>query len=501
MSKISVNGKNRRYALLAWILALLVLAVAVPVNLIFERIDCNFDMTSNDLYTLSKTTTDYLDELDSQGIVVDVYFLEEMEELEKDLEWLALYRTLLAYDAHKCFNLIAFDPDLEPERLRKLNPDGVFNLSGGDFLFVYNDMVKRLPGGLMYVYKMGTDSQGNSVVKDAEFRAENYFTGYMKTVVDGELPVVYFLEGHDEVPLSDMNKLSTNLKNYNYGAESLNLITEPAVPDDARILIIAGPKWDITEEEYDKIYAYTKNGGNVIALMTPNDAKLSYTNLERLMSTYCIGMDYDRISETDTARHASNDPYTFMCDLQPASDSTEDEDGDNIREGDLTSELMNSNLLTFMPASRSFYSIYSSNYTTCSIGTQLATATTAKAEPYGGTIEDMDEVTGKTLPLAMHSMDSLRSDSKLAVFGTAEIITDEGAGNEFFIVPLQLVLSTITWMYNSDVDMNIANKSRTYDSLSVNSSKEASALIAIFIGFPVVIALIGVVVWLRRKDA
>ena len=91
MSKISVNGKNRRYALLAWILALLVLAVAVPVNLIFERIDCNFDMTSNDLYTLSKTTTDYLDELDSQGIVVDVYFLEEMEELEKDLEWLALY--------------------------------------------------------------------------------------------------------------------------------------------------------------------------------------------------------------------------------------------------------------------------------------------------------------------------------------------------------------------------------------------------------------------------
>lgn len=501
MNQISVNSKNKRFTLLAWLLALLVLAVAIPVNLIFDRIDYNFDMSSNSMYTLSKTTTDYLDELDSKGIVVDVYFLEDMEELENDLEWLALYRTLLAYDAHDCFNLIAFDPDLEPERLRKVNPDGVFNLSPGDFLFIYNNMVKRLPGRLMYTYKMGQDSQGNEVVQGAEFRAENYFTGYMKTVVDGEMPTVYFTEGHGEVPLDDMTKLATNLKNYNYGAKPLNLINEPSVPEDACIVIIAGPMWDLTDEEFDKIYAYSKTGGNIMALMTPNPDQISYKNIERLLDSYCIGMDYDRICETDTARHASNDPFTFMCDLQAATDSEEDLDEDGYRDGDITAALMDSNLLTYMPASRSFYTVYNSNYTTCSIATQLATASTAKAEPYGGTYEDMDEVTGQNFPLAMHSKDSLRNDSKLAVFGTSEIITDEGAGNEFFIVPLQLVLSTITWMYDSDVDMNIANKSRTYDSLDVNSSKEASGLIALFIGFPAVVALIGVVIWLRRKDA
>ena len=166
MDKASIFQKNRRYSILAWVLALLVLAVAVPLNLIFDRINVNFDMTPNSLYTLTKTTTDYLDELDSRGEVVDVYFLATMEELESDLELLALYRTVLAYDAHDCFNLTAFDPDTNPEILKKLNPDGVFNLTAGDFLFVHGDMVKRLPGSLMYAYQL----DDNEKVIGAEFR-------------------------------------------------------------------------------------------------------------------------------------------------------------------------------------------------------------------------------------------------------------------------------------------------------------------------------------------
>ena len=501
MKKVSINSKNRRYTILAWLLALLILAVVIPLNLIFDRIDCNFDMTQNNLYTLSKTTTDYLNELDSQGIVVDVYFLQDMEALEKDLEWLALYRTLLVYDEHECFNLVAFDPDLEPARLKAINPDGQLRIDAGDFIFIYKDTVKRLPGNLTYLYWMGKDSEGNDIVTSAEFRAENYFTGYMKTVVEGDIPYVYFLEGHGEIPISEMSQLAKNLRNNNYGAKTLNLINAESVPEDACILFIVGPKLDITEAEFDKIYEFTQNGGNVIAMMTPNNSKTAYTNLERLMSTYCIGMDYNRIRETDTARHASNDPFTFLCDLKEATDGGEDDDKDGVPDGDVTAEIMNNGLITYMPASRSFYSIYTDHYTACSIATQLETASTAMAEPYGGIYEDQDEVTGQKFALAMHSKDSLRNDSKLAVFGSAEIITDESMKTDYFINPVQLVLTTITWMYNSDVDMNIANKERSYDSLNVNSSKEASGLIALFAGFPVIIALAGVVVWLRRKDA
>ncbi len=485
----SIFAKNKRFTVLAWVLAILVLAVAIPFNLIFERLNVHFDMTPNNLYTLSKTTEDYLNELDDRGVVVDVYFLAKMEDLEADLEWLALYRTLLAYDAHDCFNLIDIDPDEEPETLKKINPDGVYNFDVADFIFVCGDMIKRMPGGMAYVYKTNADGQ----VTDAEFRAENYFTGYIKSVVDGEQPTVYFLEGHGEKPLTEMTRMTTNLGNYNYGSGALNLTTAEAVPDDCCILVIADPQFDLTDAEYQKIYAYTEKGGNVSLLIGPNDSKESFQNIQRLLNTYCIAMNYDRVSETDENRHSHDEPYAMMCDIaEPSGDSTED----------LTSALLPTvnDLVTYMPYSRSFYSTYGTNYGAMSMDIMIRTATTAQAEPWGGSQLDQDAVTGENLSLAMYSMDSQREGSKLTVFGSADFITDEGAASAYFINPLQLFLSTITWMYNSDVDMNIANKARTYDSLNVNSSSEATGLMALFIGFPLLIAAVGVIVWLRRKD-
>ena len=57
--KTSVTSKNQKYTALAWVLALLVLAVAIPVNLIVDRLNINFDMTPNSIR--SKTRTDALE--------------------------------------------------------------------------------------------------------------------------------------------------------------------------------------------------------------------------------------------------------------------------------------------------------------------------------------------------------------------------------------------------------------------------------------------------------
>lgn len=494
MKTVDIHRKNKKYTAIAWSLAALILAIMIPLNLIFGRLNLNFDMTPNSMYTLTKTTTDYLDSLDEQGIVVDVYLLTPLEEMEGELEVLALYRTLLAYDAYDCFNLIDIDADTEPQILNDLNPDGFYNLNDGDFMFVYGDMVKRMPGTLMYTYQYEYDeTTGEAQTVSATFNAENYLTGAIKSVVDGVEPTVYFLEGHGETPLSEMSKLKANLANYNYGAESLNLINAEAVPDDACIVMVAGPTSDITDAEFDKLSDFLDNGGNLTLLMTPNDAAISYSNLTALMMEFCLGMDYNRIYETDTARHASGNPYIFMCDLIPAGENADI---------DLTGALLeDTSIITYMPASRSFYSIYGSNYGTCNIDTLIATQNTAYGEPYGGTFEDPDPIEGQEMYLAMYSEDTLRNDAKMAVFGSAEIITDSAMETSYFINPVNLFLSTITWMYNSDVDMNIENKERTYDSLNVNSEDAASGMIALFVAVPCAVALVGIIIWLRRKDA
>lgn len=489
----AVNSKNKKFTAIAWVLAALVLAVAIPINLIFGRLNINFDMTPNSLYTLTKTTTDYLDSLDDSGVKVDVYFLGEMEELEGELELLALYRTLLEYKEHPCFNLIDFDPDTNPTLLKEVNPDNFYNLSDYDFMFRCGNMVKRIPAKMMYVYEYETQSDGSRKTTKAEFRGENYITGAIKSVVDGVEPTVYFLEGHGEHPLKDFTKLQANLGNYNYGAKTLNLMNADAVPDDACIVVAAGPTRDISAEEYDKLCAYLEKGGNLSLLMTPNIDETAYSNLEAIMQSFCIGMDYDRIHETDSARHISNNPYVYLADMVPASpDATVD----------LTDALLqDSTIITYMPAARSFYSIYGSNYSTCSIDTLMQTGPTALAEPYGGKQTDPEEVTGQELVLAMYSMDSLRDNAKLTVFGSAEFLTDAEIATDRYISPLLLYLSTITWMYNSDVDMGIINKSKSYDELFINSEEAAKGMMAVFLAVPCLVLIGGAVVWFRRRDA
>ena len=154
-----------------------------------------------------------------------------------------------------------------------------------------------------------------------------------------------------------------------------------------------------------------------------------------------------------------------------------------------------------MPSSRSFYTVYGTNYGKLIADTLIRTQTTAKSVPAGGTPLDPQTVEGQNLVLSMYVIDTEHENSKLIVFGSSDFLTDEGAGNAYFINPLQLFLTSVTWMYNSDLDMNIQNKERTFDSLDVNGSGEASGLIALFIGFPVLVAAAGVVIWLRRKDA
>lgn len=499
MNDTSLTGKNHRFTALAWVLAALVLAVAIPVNLIFDRLNINFDMTPKGMYTLTETTTKYLNELDANGTVVDVYFLNEIENIENDVTVLDFYQTLMHYNEHPCFNLIDFDPDTDPETLRKINPDGIYNLKDNDFFFVCNGNTKRVQGGKIYVQQVTETSSGETVAVSEEFCAERMFTGAMMSVVEGIVPTIYFLEGHGEHPLSDFSRLTANLANFNYACRTLNLMTETEIPDDACIIVSAGPTADLTDDEFDKLYAFTEQGGHISLLMTPNEAAVSYRNYERLMQSYCLAMDYNRIYESDNGRHKNDDPYTFMCNLMPAAPDAAD---------DLTAELINGEkggLLTYMPASRSFYSIYGSNYSSLSIDTLISTETTAVAEPFGGTIEDPEKVEGKELSVAMYSVDTLRNNSKLAVFGSAEFLTDavmnDAGMKDFFVMPTYLFSATITWMQDSEIDVNIPNKETTYDTIRVGSSKEATGLLVVFIGYPLLIAVTGVIVWLRRKDA
>jgi len=87
----------------------------------------------------------------------------------------------------------------------------------------------------------------------------------------------YFLTGHNERPVEgkgadekDGYKLAAEaLRDENYRFEILNLATKGEVPDDADVVILAGPTQPLRPEEHAALQRYLERGGALFAMVDP----------------------------------------------------------------------------------------------------------------------------------------------------------------------------------------------------------------------------------------
>ena len=240
--------------------------------------------------------------------------------------------------------------------------------------------------------------------------------------------------------------------------------------------------------------------------MSPNKEKTAYKNIESIMESFGIHMDYDIVKETDSSRYVSGDPYTYQVSIVRA-----DTENGTV---DLTSELADmtdNGYYAFMSDSRSFYQYFGAEDYSLEVGSLLQTVSsadelgnpvsTAVGEIYGGTDPSAEEISGSPLDLAMYSTSTSRNDAKVLVMGNAEFIDDVNVSQDYMIIPVYLMLSAMSWMHDSDLvlDMGIADKERDYDSMNINSETKAKTTMVLFIALPVVIGLSGAGVWLKRR--
>lgn len=485
------SKKNFKYTTLAWVLAVMLLVVMIPVNIIADKLDIKLDMTPNRMYSLSRTTTDYINSMNKK---VELYVLMTMETIESDDNNLALVNMLEQFSELDNIEFKDIDPNENPEIVKELNPNGYLKLSSGDIVVKCGENIKRIPGTSMYTYEGNEyNSNGDLIVENAYFQGENLVTGAIKSVAEGISPTIYFLTGHGEKALDESyTKFRTNLRNYGYNASELNLASENDVPNDAAVIIVPAPKSDISKSELEKLDRYMDKGGNISLLMSPNKEEVKYANFEALMTEYGIGMDYNRIYETDSSKHAPEDEYEVIVNLVKPSE-------DDKNAIDLTSALADyENFVPYMPASRSFYDLTGGNSENLVIYPLMETNESAVGEPYGNPAADPEKLSG-VLDLAAYSMDTDRNSSKLVVMGNAEFIDDENVQEEYSLVSVYMYLSTISWMYNSDVNMGIPVREKTYDYMTLSNKSDANTIMIIVIAAPLIVAAAGVGVWLKRR--
>jgi ABC-type uncharacterized transport system involved in gliding motility auxiliary subunit len=107
----------------------------------------------------------------------------------------------------------------------------------------------------------------------ANFATETELTKALIKLINPEARTVYFLTGHGEPTLETGNvsfsTAKSTLENKNYTVNSLNLLAENKIPDDALVVIVGGPMKQVSEYEVGLLKEYVNNGGSLIVMEDP----------------------------------------------------------------------------------------------------------------------------------------------------------------------------------------------------------------------------------------
>lgn len=485
----------------AIILSILILLIAVPINLIFTYTDKVYDMTPNGKYTLNEKTVDFLDSVSDKKI--EIYYLYDysLSSFQSAPEFLPLYHTLEELDKRDNIELISFNPNEEADRAQALDPTGILGISEADIFVKCGDVIKKIDHERIFQ----TTSDGVF-----QYAGEELISSAIKVCTSGSLPTIYFLTGHGEESINDTySTYADTLKANNYDVQELNLDKNGAVPENTAIIYIAGLTQDITDNEFKMLSAYADRGGSLAIFASPCETKGRFKNLDMLLEKFELGMDYNYVTETNSVNQLQNteakqsDNY-FRVQYTPATeDFTQDLTTDInilIEQGTYIAGISNTRSVYE-------YAMETSYIEKSPIVQNIMDATTSKyttkSVAMGGDSESQkeanEELSERDLYFGYYSYNK-QTLGKMILMGTTDILGTENLN--FMISGTQyLAIFSNTWLYDTDVEMGIGNKSNSYDTMHFADAEEAESVLRIFVIIPIVVAIIGVGVWLKRRYA
>ena len=244
--------RQARYGTLMGVSILVVLGILVAINYIGSKQNKRWDLTANKQFSLSDQSRNVVAKLDSP-MQVQVFAQEPQfpryQERIKEYEY-----------ASSKISTEYIDPEKKPSVAKQNNID-------------------RMPT-IVFNYK------GRSERVNAE--GEQDLTNAIIKVVSGQQRKVYFTQGHGEKDTTSSegtgyNIIATALGRENYAVDKLTIAQQGSVPDDASVVVVAGPKNDFFAPEMEALKKYLDKQGKLLLELDPPD-KLDSPPLTNLIA-------------------------------------------------------------------------------------------------------------------------------------------------------------------------------------------------------------------------
>jgi len=449
----SVASQQARFGATAGLYTVLVIAILAAVNYLGVRFNKPLDLTSNKRFTLSQETQRIVGNLKQDAKIT---YFDSPRSFDQARGILDRYRNLSSK-----IHVEYVDPRTQPARARE------YGLRYQGTAFVETDSRREEAKSL--------DEQG--------------ITGAFLKISKGVRKVCFVTGSRehaiDQTDGSGLSNLKGLLERDNYQTEGATLLDKNKVPDDCKVLVVAGPKADYTANEVTALKNYVENGGRALFLIDPpldfrGEHIADNSGLTNLLQSWGVTLDKDLVLE-NTALVAIYGPQN------PPVNRYEDHPIVNDLKGSYT----------IMPIVRSL-EVKNAGKSTVSKLFSTSDGAVATSDLKSGSVS-IDDPKNKKGPFVLGAAGNYdtgkpNEGGRFVVIGTSGFVANDTISTA---LNRDLALNTINWL-SSDEDL-ISIRPKEPEDRRLDPRGTNLILYSDFFGIPLLIIVAGIAVFLKRR--
>lgn len=478
---------------MATALSVVFIAIVVALNLLVSALTDRFpsldiDLTAQKVNSLSDQALEIAKNVDRE---VTIYLIGTQEGYEQNQIYSSYVQRGMQYsqvsslvkrlvEANPLISMEYVDPDTNPEFISQYESD---SLATGKVLVESDLRHTVLTVNDLFIINQETGSTINSKVDSA-------LAGALELVNMDTVPVMSIITGHGEMlSTSNMAAFVDNMEQNNFQVEEVDILTQE-IPENTQVLMIATPTTDFSTEEIDKIRAYLDDetrDQQVTLLVSAYPSQGELPNLAAFLEEWGVQVGTGVVAETDS-NYAAYDARGVLVTASPLV---------------LTSNTY-SRLLSYYSAPITLTFEENNGISTTPLWTTQDSAYVITADM---TEEDAaNPETGEQVVASLSSEDVEVNGETYArnvvVFGSSDLFTDNFMGTSAF--------EDSTYMNDLLLDLTDTDASAVVTveeeevetmQLDVSASTGTVSLLGILFtgGIPVVILLVGLGIYLKRR--
>ena len=459
----------------------LVIVLNVIVSLLVDRFpNLKIDLTSNSAYALNEDTVDYMSHLSKD---VNVYILAKEDDFVKNGEYFVQAKNLLE--------------KMQSGSNDKLKVQYIDITSNPSFTQKYTNVDWSSKKNLVLV-ECGSQYRALTLEDCFQYN-EEYATNYgyydfsgttiEQAVVTAVLNVttenkikVDMLTGNQE---ADFTAIKTLLNDNAYQVNEISLLTAD-IEADAQFLVLYAPAVDLDDTAIKKISDWLENGGKYgkSLIYVPSSKNTNTPNLNAFLEEWKLTLTDGFVYET-SQDHLLNgvSEFAFITDYT-------DKYKENLKNPDIPVVTLQSREIKINDEGAAHSLLNSTDK-----------AGIMPFNPPEGW-EYKDGLTGKTVCVAAESIKSGNdSESRVIVFGSDNMFASNFMSINSFNNSAYLINIFNTVADKGDESVTIESKSLKNSELGITDASTSAVMLVVFvIAIPLLVLIIGLVVWIRRRN-